>query len=839
MLPFTILGSQAFNPGLVQFLLGFSPTGTLYDNPFSELTEDEQNNITLMMNWILNTENPSIADYEDMLDPDNLGMAEIPSTFCDDSDDQNTCQKQVTSLVVTTNITGLLAEIPIEETGEFEGFRFEVLSAFLLSDNCFQELQSYYSYLFTAEEEDGYEFGLIPLTAGDATYISRIVFDDDTVYTTIAYAYNYTSLEGIEYDGGGEFSYHEGFQPISLDSVLYKMGPVSIDSSGPLSFCEGNSVTLFTTTEGLSDFMWSNGDTTESIFVDTSGTYSLKVKKPFGCYWTSSLETEVNVHPLPEAPTPPTPQSSCSDTAVLFVFDSILAGSGGNQIEWALSSSFDTSEIIESNGSINLLVESGAIDTLWMRSRDSVTGCVSESVNIIGAVSYSPILAIEGDSVIALDESLCYQAITTDSAGINYSIIQGNAVIDSTSGCIYGYSESFTIRCTVTSGFCSSSILDKTVWVIQPPIVPGVQTSTGDTSVIFIMDYIQPGIGGDQLQWSFDSLFSTAYIIDTPTFFHITLPSDTEIIIWVRTRNSNLHIVSKSEKSKLRNKRSLLDDDDPYFFNVSHHGLTNILATSCNPQYVYVPKCSDYDYRILDYDGNEFTASTAQNMGIEVWYFSFHYLATNNWYTTPVDATQSSQYPFKHSFEESGAVEIHVAGRSNTTAGFQLSCTMLLYVYPQEPDLDFTFNDNVCPCEEVCLNLSTNYPSKLFDIHVLEWDLGTGTPYAGNPYCFIPSNDLGWTAGEHTITLKSSTICPSASPINKQEVETLTIVNPPLSFSEDISCATVNFTASSSCAASYQWYFGDGDGNHSNVQNPSFTYLQSGTYSVTLVNHLC
>ena len=68
----------------------------------------------------------------------------------------------------------------------------------------------------------------------------------------------------------------------------------------------------------------------------------------------------------------------------------------------------------------------------------------------------------------------------------------------------------------------------------------------------------------------------------------------------------------------------------------------------------------------------------------------------------------------------------------------------------------------------------------------------------------------------------------------------LLINNPSANFSESISGYTASFTNLSSSInniLNYFWNFGDG--NTSNIQNPSHTYTTSGTYTVTLIASNC
>jgi hypothetical protein len=74
--------------------------------------------------------------------------------------------------------------------------------------------------------------------------------------------------------------------------------PAGMSSNGPLTFCEGGSVTL-SGAAGMTSYAWSTGATTPSITVSQSGTYSLTVTNANGCTRNSSMT--VNVNPLPVA----------------------------------------------------------------------------------------------------------------------------------------------------------------------------------------------------------------------------------------------------------------------------------------------------------------------------------------------------------------------------------------------------------------------------------------------------------------------------------------------------------------------------------------------------------
>jgi hypothetical protein len=75
--------------------------------------------------------------------------------------------------------------------------------------------------------------------------------------------------------------------------------PITIVPSGATSFCAGNTVTL--TSPSTTGNLWSNGATTQSIVVNSSGNYGLTVTNPQNCP-SIAAPIQVNVIALPSSP---------------------------------------------------------------------------------------------------------------------------------------------------------------------------------------------------------------------------------------------------------------------------------------------------------------------------------------------------------------------------------------------------------------------------------------------------------------------------------------------------------------------------------------------------------
>jgi hypothetical protein len=81
--------------------------------------------------------------------------------------------------------------------------------------------------------------------------------------------------------------------------VVNALPTASINAAGPTSFCQGGTVTL--TAAPASSYLWSNGATTSSITVNTTGSYGVQLTNALGCT-AQAAPVVVNVQSLPATP---------------------------------------------------------------------------------------------------------------------------------------------------------------------------------------------------------------------------------------------------------------------------------------------------------------------------------------------------------------------------------------------------------------------------------------------------------------------------------------------------------------------------------------------------------
>ncbi len=181
----------------------------------------------------------------------------------------------------------------------------------------------------------------------------------------------------------------------------------AIEALGPLTFCLGDSVVLRTIAP-YSSYSWSNGASTRSIVVRTSGSYSVEVEDAGGCRGAAGAVT-VAVSPA-ETPVIIGPPSVCSGESAVY------SSSGGySTYEWIATGG---GSIVSGQGSRSVVVQwvSAGAGSLSLRVRDAATGCEAES-RIVVEVQDELAVYIEAPSGLRL----CPGGRVTLKAPVGYS----------------------------------------------------------------------------------------------------------------------------------------------------------------------------------------------------------------------------------------------------------------------------------------------------------------------------------------------------------------------------------------------------------------------------------
>jgi len=143
--------------------------------------------------------------------------------------------------------------------------------------------------------------------------------------------------------------------------------------------CEGETVTFYGPT-GLSNYLWNNGATTQSITVATSGSYRLSTSNEYGCK-AYSRSIVVLVNPIPSTPTiiASGPTTFCSDDGVILSGPEIT---WNGQYQWYLNGNTIVSNegrnqdiSISQSGTYSLSVQIG--DNCFSPQSNSITTTVT------------------------------------------------------------------------------------------------------------------------------------------------------------------------------------------------------------------------------------------------------------------------------------------------------------------------------------------------------------------------------------------------------------------------------------------------------------------------------
>ncbi len=198
-----------------------------------------------------------------------------------------------------------------------------------------------------------------------------------------------------------------------------------ITTSGPLTFCAGNSVNL--TGTGGTTYLWSNGTNAALTNITSSGTYSVTVTDGNGCQ--NSTSTTVTVNPLPTATINANgPLTFCAGGTVN------LTASAGNSYLWSNASTAPSINNITTSGTYTVTVTDGngcqntsspttitvnALPSASINASGPLTFCSGGSVNLTasGGASYLWSNASTGSSISNISTSGTYTVTVTDGNG--------------------------------------------------------------------------------------------------------------------------------------------------------------------------------------------------------------------------------------------------------------------------------------------------------------------------------------------------------------------------------------------------------------------------------------
>ena len=235
--------------------------------------------------------------------------------------------------------------------------------------------------------------------------------------------------------------------PITI-TILNAPTLPTITASGLTSFCQGDSVVL--TSSSVTGNLWSNGETTPSIVVNTNGNYDVTVSN--GTCSTSSNLVQVNVISFPIIPT-----ISVSGTTSFCPGETVtLTSSNTNGNSWNTG---ETSQSITINTADNYFVS--VANGSCISNSDPVTVTVFSSPPI-------PTISVSGPLTFCLSDSVVLTS--SSSIGNTWSTNETTQSISVNSSGSYSVS--------VSNGTCTATSNPITVDVILLPTINSQPSNT-------------------------------------------------------------------------------------------------------------------------------------------------------------------------------------------------------------------------------------------------------------------------------------------------------------------------------------------------------------------------
>jgi hypothetical protein len=219
---------------------------------------------------------------------------------------------------------------------------------------------------------------LLDAGAGFASYrwsngetTQRLVARDAGIYTVTV-----TNAEGCPATS----------QPVTV-TVRPRPYPL-INASGPTTLCRGGSVTL-DAGAGYASYRWSNGATTRTIDVDTSGAFSVSVTGDNGCDGSSAPVTVTIVDP-------PTPEVTASPSTRLCTGDTVTLRTVIPYASYRWSTGETTPTIVVTRSDLFWV---DVVDANGCAGRSDSFAVRIDSIGILKVTASGPTELCEGDAV--------------------------------------------------------------------------------------------------------------------------------------------------------------------------------------------------------------------------------------------------------------------------------------------------------------------------------------------------------------------------------------------------------------------------------------------------------
>ncbi len=349
-------------------------------------------------------------------------------------------------------------------------------------------------------------------------------------------------------------------------AVNYTVPTPVITYSGSNIICDGETITLSAPT--AASYLWSNGETTQSITVNANGSYSVTVSSTRGCT-ASSAPVTVTVNPLP------TPVAAASGATTFCAGGSVtLTATGGNTYLWTPGGETTASINANTSGSYfctatnsngcslsttPIVVTVNSLPASSISAGGSTTFCQGGNVDLtsVSGSSYLWLPGGETTQTINVTSSGGYACVLTNASGCSSTssiiIVTANALptatvtangptsfctgnnvmLTASTGTSYLWfpggqttqsitvTASNTYHCTVTNGNGCSAISSNTIVSAGTSPSPTIQTS-GSTAICQGNNVTLTASSADSYLWSPGGQTTQSITVSTGGSYSVT-----------------------------------------------------------------------------------------------------------------------------------------------------------------------------------------------------------------------------------------------------------------------------------------------------------------------------
>jgi gliding motility-associated-like protein len=615
-----------------------------------------------------------------------------------------------------------------------------------------------------------------------------------------------------------------------------------------LSLCTGQSGTLSAGNAG-STYLWSNGATTQSISVNTAGSYSVAVTDANGCSATFINTVSVNPIPVPAFSAPPV----CFGTATVFTSQSTISSGSITGYSWGFGNGYSSSAVSPSytyayTGSygVTLSVTSNAGCSAYVTQYVTVyqnpnAAFTSTPVCLNSPINYTD-QSTPGSGAITGWQWNFGDGTTSGAQAAAHNFTSAGTyttslVVTSSYGCVDTVQHQVVVNGLPVAAFTAANVCDESAVTVNNTstsnygTIASYQWTMGDGNTFSAQNpshtYADTGYYTIQLVVT-SSLGCTDTITDPVVVYPMPAADFSTVAGCQNSTMPFTNLTSISSGSILSYSWNFGDGTATVQANPSHS------YTSTNTFNVTLIATSNYNCRdtitypltVYPLPVASFTALDAcQNSAVNfIDNSSISSGSIAQWSWNLGDGTSSTQDEPIHNYALSGTFNVLLNVTSDQ--GCISTYTQNVNIFPM-PQVAFTANE---PCYGSATQFYNQSSLSGGGSFTTAWDFGNGqSSTANNP------NILFNSTGSHNVTL---TVTSANGCVSTLVQPALVHAQPLALFGANDNCLgqITDFTdqsvASDGNIASWNWTFGDNSA--SNVSEPQHMYINTGQFSVAL-----